>query len=337
MARSSKSRTASVTQWGSTWSWSKLIDVLLSPEGRQERIAAARDLLELQEDGFRKLRAAIEDPSQREVSWDRPFLRLFMEFPYEWDTEISLSEVDATDPWRNLMISLFILTAGLAVQPANGDISPLLPSHLCGVVGGFTEKELQTHLNRWFDSSSFRPRSLGDNHFEDPEDRTLSRIGQSGVDFVAALNFSISPRLIDHKRKKSGFIFLIGVPWVAEETASPKDWSNDQRNAFWTAISRFLLTVQEHLENPKAVPSRIVEAVRRRGRSKSSLQFVASITNSRGVSYFEKACVAEISRTALARVPPYARGEQGPVLEHCCPRTAGLEVLGPGKQGLLEG
>ena len=136
-----------VTQWGPNWSHDRMLSILSGHGAEQDRLSVARDLLGLQIDGFGKLQEAMEDPSRPEISWQYPFLGLRMAFPYEWDTEIPMNEVDASDPQRNLLISLSVLTGGAAAADVDGELVPLLPTELRDIVSNFTKSKRRTCLN----------------------------------------------------------------------------------------------------------------------------------------------------------------------------------------------
>ena len=108
------------------FSWSRHL-VILSTDEAPEWAQISRVLRGLQARGVEKLREAIEDPAHS-TSWERPFLGLRMDFPFEWNTEVALSSLDdrRDRQQRDLLSALQVSTAGAAVAVHKDGFLPML-------------------------------------------------------------------------------------------------------------------------------------------------------------------------------------------------------------------
>ena len=294
------------------WSWHKLMHFLHGDDSAGER-EVCKNLLELQRDSYRELREAIVDPGSS-VSWRAPFLTRFLSFPYEWDVEASLSQIEL-GPSRHLAsmyLALSALTAGRAVTKKHGVLVPLVPWATRMSVKSFPKDKIVKLYRAWFQSREFcAPVLYGDNNISNPDDRTLIGRGKTG-EFEASLQFLVSPRYIDHEKKFSMYCLSVGLPWVASsEALDPDVWTRNERDCFWGLIDEFFdlcLRPEGALDASSSIERRL------EGGSEID-SFEARFAGPTGYTYVDKCKPCRIEFTPWRNVPLYARGLEGPKLE----------------------
>jgi hypothetical protein len=299
--------------WREDWSWPRLIQILSNNDWVEARRSVTRNFLAFQASCFDKLLDVLNDPSLSPAPWQRPFIRLIIEFPFEWDTEIPLRDVKLSTPGRDLFLTLLILTAGVAVSP--GESFKLLPpKHLARYLRRFSPDEARTHLDDWL-ATGLDYVSYGDKLSNPLEECTLNGTGRKGAYFRASLALSISPRIIDHRERRSGFAVLVGLPWQGSDSLlPPQRWSDEERAALRQTVQRFFRALQESIHQPEAMPAEIRELVPHGARSSGLTSFAALTRDSKGVHFLKKVSVRSIAQSIWSRFPAYTLGLEGPTL-----------------------
>ena len=302
--------------WDDNWSWKKLIRSL-SDGNPETQLQVARRLWRLQLGSFQQLREAFAHP-EHQASWQKPFLYIEVPFPFEWDTEIPISQVTARKhrKRRELFVALETLTAGIAVQIDGDTYRPLLPQAVRNRLDGFSKAEVSRCLESWIDPQEWiHPTSYGDNNLGDVDDRTIIGIGKER-DFMASLWFHVFPRFINYEKRESYFLLSVGLPWlISEHSTMPQDWTAQEQDALWSNVDAFfqkLIRVRKLSNLPEKIVTEVQPA---EGTATEFERFEASFRNHRDVSFLEKTQLRPIEETPLRGIPQYAVGSAGPELD----------------------
>lgn len=299
------------------WSWSSLVELLADPN-HQQRIWATRIFLQFLEAGFVRLRQDLEDP-EGVISWKDPSILLCIEFPFQWESgEQPLLNEDEILLW-NLRAVFEIMLAGVAVaRTQEGKRVPMIPEPIARHLVGCSESECARILGSWLSSRHWSEDRLLDAAFTSPVDgNVVGKGSKNEVLFTADIRFALGQYTVDLASEKSYSEVRLGLPWSAPTPrAKPERWNDEERLAFWSAVSKFFEELIRRNEG-ETVPDRFRVPVSPANGSIFQC-FEGRFIAKSGPHYFRKVTPPAIETSALGRIPPYARGAQGPVLDILC-------------------
>jgi len=300
-----KTNVTEAAPWPFLGRWSDLVGYLASPAAQKENNPATLNLRLLIRDLFAELRKAIDDPLDDRTTWKEPYLAFKIEYPFS-------SEVDAINQDTvHIRALIEILMEGKAVFKKNGEVVPVLLKPLFESISLIPERDRTRLAKEWIDIEEWKqPTFFADKpgeYYSIAGYRTNSREAQFG----ASLAFAINPRMVDLDSKELYDHLEVGLPW--RSPYPPDTWKEEERETLWRTADDLLNALVKQAEEGTPPP----ECIRNRVPPHAGAtfqRFEARCNTWRGKNLTERLAFRPFS-TALSRVPTYARGIKGPILD----------------------
>lgn len=294
--------------------WSQLIEIL-TDVNRPERKWVSQALVELLITAFQHLRMELEKPNSR-TTWNVPYLSFRFDFPCESeDGRCVVAKGEDEGFLDNLEGLVEVMTAGTSVaQLPDGSRIPAVSQAVLRHLLGASKTERKRLSERWIDREEWmRFRDQVD--LEVPVDESIVGRGSAGQ-FIADIFFSIGKLTIDPEKRETYFLLRVGLPFsVTSPNLHPDSWSQSERSTLWAVVDQFLDGLKHRLEGQKLARSFQVEVPREGARLGGIEAFDAKYSGRRKVDFLAKLSPPTLERSPLRRIPKYALGTRGPVLD----------------------